>query len=237
MNGASDGLPDIDGLWDYQDPAGSRGRFQGILPAAEAADHHDYLAELLTQIARTEGLQDRFDEATSILDQVEAALTDEVHRPRIRYLLERGRVFNSSGSPKQSKPYFLEAYELARANGEDYLTIDAIHMLAIVEAPEKQIEWALLGLDLAQRTIDERAAGWRGPLYNNLGWTYYDLGRYDEALPLFQSGLEWREQHRQKREARIAAKAVAECLRSLGRAGEAQDVEARYAAEGEAADS
>ncbi|HEV3309294.1 MAG TPA: tetratricopeptide repeat protein [Chloroflexota bacterium] len=231
MNSIRDGVSDIDSLWDYQDPQGSGDRFRSILPATMAPEHQSYRLELMTQIARTEGLQDRFDEANSILDQVEAELSDEGHRPRIRYLMERGRALNSSGSPEQSRSYFLDAYEIAKGSGEDYLTIDAIHMLAVVESPEKQIEWGLLGLKIAQKTTNKRAADWQGPLYNNLGWTYYDLERYADALPLFQASLAWREEQRDERGTKIAAGALVECLRKLGRSEEAAALEARYGGE------
>ena len=70
---------------------------------------------MLTQIARTEGLQREFEEAHAILDTVEAMLTDEMGVPRIRYLLERGRVYNSSNQREKSKP---KAGKVAKAKAQ-----------------------------------------------------------------------------------------------------------------------
>src|SRR5438874_1416563 len=89
-------LPDFDTLWDYDHPDETERDFRELLPTAEACGNTTYLLELITQIARTEGLQRKFDGAHQTLDRVEAELAAELLRPRIRYLLERGRVFNSS---------------------------------------------------------------------------------------------------------------------------------------------
>ena len=38
-------------------------------------------------------------------------------RVRLRYLLERGRVLNSSGKPDEARPLFLQAWELGTQPG------------------------------------------------------------------------------------------------------------------------
>src|SRR5437660_90948 len=128
-------LPDFDALWDYDNPAASESRFRALLPAADAAGDAAYRAELLTQIARTEGLQGRFAAAHQTLDTVAALLTSDRVMARIRYLLERGRVFNSAGAPEPARPLFQAAWGLAQAHGADYHAIDAAHMLGIVAPP------------------------------------------------------------------------------------------------------
>src|SRR5256885_1926355 len=97
-------LPNFDALWDYDHPVTSESRFRALLPQAEAAGDAAYRAELLTQIARTEGLQGRFAAAHQTLDTVEALLTSDLVTARLRYLLERGRVFNSAGAPEPARP-------------------------------------------------------------------------------------------------------------------------------------
>ena len=98
----SDNANDWIKLWNFQDPAGTRAKFQAILPETKGEDR----LEVLTQIARTHGLQQQFDEAHALLDEVEGALSDETRLARLRYLLERGRAFNSGGTPDK-------AYEVA----------------------------------------------------------------------------------------------------------------------------
>lgn len=219
------GLLEFDPLWDYNDPAGTEERFRDLLPAAWASGDQAYLAELLTQIARTEGLQRRFDAAHRTLDEVDDLLPVAGDRATIRCLLERGRVFNSSRRPEQARQLFLRAWQLAENGGEDFYAIDAAHMMAIVEPPEGQLEWQRAALELAERSADPRARGWLGSLYNNLGWTYHDLGKLAEALAVFQQGLEWQQQAGKAREARIAAWTVGRTLRSLGRHEEALEMQ------------
>src|SRR5687768_3073602 len=92
-------LPDIDSLWDYNNPRESERRFMELIPLAERSGDRNYHAELLTQFARTQSLQQKFDAAHAILDRAEKLLDDSTPRARVRYLLERGRTHNSAGQP------------------------------------------------------------------------------------------------------------------------------------------
>src|SRR5688572_29592215 len=114
-------LPDFDKLWDYGNPAKTESAFREILPAARDSGNSGYLIELLTQVARTHSLRKQFDQAHRLLDEAEGLLKPDLKRARVRYLLERGRAFNSARDVKKAKPLFLEAWELARTAGEDGL--------------------------------------------------------------------------------------------------------------------
>jgi tetratricopeptide (TPR) repeat protein len=113
---------------------------------------------LLTQIARTQGLQRNFEQAHQTLNSVEAQLHDDLPVARIRYLLERGRVYNSSGAKEQARPLFMQALELAQANKEDFYAVDAAHMIAIVEPPDEQMTWNLKALELAKSFTRSKVA-------------------------------------------------------------------------------
>ncbi|HEX3359210.1 MAG TPA: hypothetical protein VHS31_19680 [Tepidisphaeraceae bacterium] len=174
-------LPDFDKLWNYSNPAETEKKFLALLPAAEQSTDRSYLAQLLTQIARTQGLQNRFDQAHATLNRAEKLLTDDLHLPRIRYLLERGRVFNSSSQPLQALPLFQQAYNLALAENQTRYAIDAIHMLAIADPDRhKQIEHNLKALALVDANPDQRR--WLWALYNNLAESYAALHHYQSAL-------------------------------------------------------
>lgn len=220
-------LPDIDSLWDYTDPAATEEQFRTLLPVARSSGDRAYLAELLTQIARTQGLQRRFGEAHATLGEVVGMLPGVTPRAHVRYLLERGRVFNSSGNPEEARPQFLGAWHLAVEHGEDGFAVDAAHMLGIVEPGDTGLDWNLAALALSERSDDTRARNWRGSLLNNIGWTYHDMGRYEDALEVFGQGLEWQLAAGREREARIAAWTVARALRSLGRFQEALTMQRR----------
>lgn len=217
-------LPAFDPLWDYDDPAATERLFRGLLPTARAGADPGYTAELLTQIARAQGLQRAFAAAHRTLDEAERLIPDGRPRPRIRGLLERGRVFNSAGAPGDARPLFQAAFALARDAGEDGLAVDAAHMLAIVAPPAEQMAWNLRALALAEQSAQPAARKWRASLYNNIGWTHHDAGRYADALAAFEQALAARQgQVPPARPDEIGAArwAVARALRSLGRVAEA----------------
>ncbi len=218
-------LPDFDQWWDYDRPGETEQAFRRLLPQARAAGDQAYLAELLTQIARTEGLQRQFAAAHHTLDEVERLLPGQSARPRIRYLMERGRVFNSAQEGTDARDLFLHAWELAVEADEEPLAIDAAHMLAIVEPPAQQLEWNLRALALAERSSNVRAQRWRGSLYNNIGWTYHGLGRDEDALTFFRKALDARVAEGLAKEIHIAEWCVARALRSLGRVAEALEIQ------------
>lgn len=221
---------DFDQLWNFDDPAGTEAKFRAWLPevAADSGRH----AELLTQIARTQGLQRQFEAAHATLDKAERLLTPALTRARIRLLLERGRVFNSSGQPDRAQPLFLEAWEVAQTAGEDGYAVDAAHMLGLAASPDQRLAWNYRALELAERSVEPGARRWLGALYNNLGWALHDQGEYARALTLFERALVWRQaQTGQAREVRIARWCVARVLRSLGRVDEALSAQRALAAE------
>ena len=209
-------MRDFDKLWDFNDPTATEQKFHELLNQANQDEAPDYYLELKTQLARTLGLQQKFDDASALLDQVESELRSDYPMVTIRYKLERGRVFNSSGNKEKSKSLFLEAWELGQKVGADFFAVDAAHMLGIVEEPAQQLVWNEKAMALAEQSQDERAQGWLGSLYNNIGWTYHDMQNYDKALEIFLKALEWRESHQQVRETQIAKWCVARTYRSLG---------------------
>jgi tetratricopeptide (TPR) repeat protein len=211
----------IDALWDYDHPAESEAAFRRALETLDERADLPLQLELLTQIARAQALQRHIDEAHATLDTVEARLGATTPRVRIRYLLERGRVSNSSRQPERAQPYFAEAWELASTAGEDILAIDAAHMLAIIAPPEASLAWNQRALKLADRSPAPRALHWRGSLYNNLGWNYHDAGDYEQALAAFQKATASRREEGNPALVRIALWAEARTLRSLGRVEEA----------------
>lgn len=221
-------LPDLDSLWDYNDPAKTEERFRDLLDEAEESDDISYYLQLQTQLARTLSLQFHFDEAHEVLDDVAYELTKN-NDPiaQIRYQLERGRVFNSNKKYQAAHKFFLQAYEFARRYKEDAYAVDAAHMLAIVDSMnksiplEEQLHWNLKAVELAEESQQDNAKKWLGSLYNNIGWTYHDKKVYDKALVMFQKALKFREDNGDDAGVRIARWAVGRCLRSLGRNDEA----------------
>jgi tetratricopeptide (TPR) repeat protein len=177
-------LHDFDSLWDYSHPDQTETKFLELLPQFPEED--PARLELLTQIARAQGLQREFNDAHLTLDQVENQLSIESSRARVRYLLERGRVFNSSGKSDEAHPFFEHALIMAQELKEDFYAVDAAHMLAIIADPASSLDWNLRAIQMAESSAEEKARGWLGSLYNNTGWSYHDIGDFESALKIFQ---------------------------------------------------
>ena len=214
-------LPDFDSMWDYYQPARTESVFREIIPVAKETDNPSYYGELLTQIGRTLGLQRRFDDGHAILDSVVFMLDTTPAVVRIRYLLERGRLYNSAGRADTSKVFFLEAWGEAMEHSEDAYCVDALHMLGIVTPPKEQLRWNVKAMAYAEQSKNEKARRWLGPLYNNIGWSYHDLGEYEKALELFEKSLQWRTEQNDDVGTRIAKWTIGRAYRSLGRIDEA----------------
>ncbi len=215
-------LPVLGTLWDWDDLAASEGRFREAAARGRAAGDEPYALEADTQVARTMSLRDRFEEAHAILDAVEQRLPSNPPAVRVRYLLERGRTLNSSGSPAKANPLFREAYGASRGAGLAVLALDAAHMVALVEEPEEALRWAYRAMEDAEASADRRARGWLGPLYNNTGWTHYERGEFGKALDLWRKGVAVR-QEMGETDLRIGRRTVATGLRATGRPGDALD--------------
>ena len=192
-------------LWDFDDLDASRERFLAQL-AEETTDAGR--GEVLTQLARVEGLRDEFERCDELLDEAEA-----VGGVTARSLLERGRRERSSGREGAGLAEFRRAFELAQASSEDVLAADAAHMLALVDDAEG---WTARGIEIAGASDDPGVRYWLGPLYNNIGWTRFEAGDFEGALEAFELALAARERD-DPREAPLqhARDAVDEARRAL----------------------
>jgi len=223
-------VTELDDLWDYDDPGPSEARFRAAIELAVAGGDPAAADEARTQVARSLGLQGRYDEGHAILDRLEAEHAAD-DRIRVRVRLERGRLMRSSGDPAASVTPFEAAWDLAVTLGEDGLAVDAAHMLALVDAPPGERTWHERALDLADTSPDPAARKWRGSLWNNIGWAHFEAGDLDGALAAFETALTARREQGRAKETRIAEWCVARCLRSLDRPAEALAIQERLAVE------
>jgi tetratricopeptide (TPR) repeat protein len=201
-------------LWDFDDLEASEQRFRELL--AEEKDD-GARAEILTQLARVEGLRDEFEQGEQLLRQAEA-LSAASARARVRIDLERGRLLRSGGDPAAALPLFESAVERASELDERFIAADATHMAAIA-APtrEARLAWTVRGIELSE-SGDGSGSYWLGPLLNNLGWDQYEAGDHEDALGTFERALAARERDPANRQAiAIAHYAVAKALQALAR--------------------
>ena len=196
-------------LWNFDDLDASERRLRAQL---EQETSDPGRAEVLTQLARVEGLRGNFAQCAQVLDKAEPlAASNAVANVRLE--LERGRMFRSRGDPEAAFPLFQDAFARAAEAGEHYLAGDAAHMCAIsVDDRALQQEWT-------QRGLDEGDPYWAGPLYNNLGWSYFEAGDFTRALDLFELALEARLRDPDNQQAiEWAHDAIAEAKKALAEA-------------------
>ena len=198
-------------LWDFDDLDASEARFRAQL---ELETSDSGRAEVLTQLARVEGLRGRFEDCDALLDEAETLGGAEA-----RVLLERGRRERSSGRSGAGLVEFEQAFERARSAGDDVIAVDAAHMLAIVDDGEA---WTARAVEIAEPSDDPGIRYWLGPLYNNLGWSRSEAGDAAGALEAFELALASRERDDPRPYQReIARYSVGKALRGVGRASEA----------------
>lgn len=214
-------------LWDFDDPAASGERF---LDAADGADEPDRTV-WLTQYVRALGLQERYDEATRILDR----LASDDAGAATYVALERGRILNSSGHPDDARQLFETAARTAADAGLDALHVDALHMIAIVAPTAEQHTINQRALAVARASGDRRARDWDASLLNNIGMTYADAGDFERALATFEEALAARERIGDPARTRVARWMVGWAYRNLGRREDALAVQQALKAELEAA--
>jgi tetratricopeptide (TPR) repeat protein len=214
-------MKDFDTLWNYSDPAATEIKFREVLASYQpVADLSIYL-QLQTQIARTYSLRAMFQEAHALLDTVLPLLPATPGASHVRYHLERGRTFNSSGNKADAGKHFEQAYQVSTYLKEDFYAVDALHMLAIIAPPDQAIIWNEEAIRYAEAAGQERAKNWLGSLYNNLAWSYFDKQAYEKALDIFMRALQWRQNKKSAPEIFMAKWSVARTLRALGRIEEA----------------
>jgi tetratricopeptide (TPR) repeat protein len=221
-----DGLhaAELRALWDFADPAGSEAVLRAAADGASTAPVRQ--AELLTQVARALGLQERFDEAHLLLDAL-APLTPVV---ATRVLLERGRLFRSAGDLPAAVSTFEAAMAAAGRAGLEGLQVDALHMLAVADQDRSAV-WTKRGLDLVASSQDPEVERWSVALHNNHAWSLMELGRPADALAHFEAAHAAAVEVGTREQEQIARWAVARCLRELGRVTEALEIQRALAAE------
>lgn len=232
---------DLVPLWDFSQPELSEQRFRAALATAGPDDS----VILQTQIARTHGLRRDFVRAQEILKGIEPQVATASAEARVRYEIEFGRTLASathaaeSQTPavkEQARSRYLRALELAKTNQLDALVIDAIHMLAFVDAaPEDQLKWGEQALTIALASSQPAARKWEASLRSNVGYALHQLKRYDESLAQFRQAVALRERAGDAQATRVAHWMVGWTLRALNRLDEAMEIQLRLERESEAA--
>ena len=137
---------------------------------------------------------------------------------KIRYLLERGRTFNSENKKKTARKLFIDAFESSKDLSADNYTIDAAHMVAIaLEDLDEKLEWTEKGIKIAEDSENDKVKRWIGVFLNNSGWDLFDAKRYNEALEKFQKCEEFHKNVGNHQNQNIARWSIAKTYRLLGK--------------------
>jgi hypothetical protein len=196
----------LDELWVSEDAAESELRFHRELEQGGPWDETER-QELTTQLARAIALQGRFDEAAALLIELDAESEPVVG---VRVLLESGRIMNSSGHPDAAVGLFRHAVEIAASVNAEFLELDALHMLAIVDA-DGAGDWTARAVELAESSASDRTKRWLVTLHSNYGWRLLEADELDTALAEFVEAARWAELVGTAEQQRWAAEAVEEC--------------------------
>lgn len=216
-------MKDFDARWNYSDPAATELVFKEAWNNRNREDA-DYELQLTTQIARTYSLQRKFDEAHQLLNTINRADLKQYPIAEIRYYLERGRTFNSSGKKQEAMDAFHSAASIALQHNADFYYVDALHMLGIADSTDASLQWNVKAIEIAEASKDERAKNWLGSLYNNTGWTWFDLKEYEKAKALFTKCFIWNKNKNRVEASRIAQYSIAKCLRMQEKNDEAMTI-------------
>ena len=198
----------LDHLWNFRDPAASEAAFRAAM--IEDTYDADERAELATQLGRAISLQGRYEEADALLDGID----DDEPTVGVRILLERGRVLNAGGRPAMAVPLLEQAAELADHLGEEFLAVDALHMLSLADDAHAEV-WMRSALEYASTAHDERTKHWMIVLHVALGTFLRGKKRLTEALVEFQLAEQWAERLGSGAHGALAREAITECGKAL----------------------
>lgn len=228
-------FPDIDALWDFDHLEETERRFQDLVDETKNNSDPSHQIQLLSQIARAQGLQKKIELAKQTLSKAQALLIEPTHSvqviSKIRYLIENGRIFILEKTPSQARPLFIEAWTLATQIHEDYYSIDSAQMLASIEPQKLQKEWTLKALHLAETSLQPRAKQCLSGLCTTLGWTQFENRQYETALENFRKALNCLNPagdsalNPYPKKVIVAKWAIAKTLRALNRLPEALEMQ------------
>lgn len=144
--------------------------------------------EATSQRARTFLTQHEIDSAKVWLEKAEAIATPDYPSGWARYLGVKGRWQWRNDKIQDALSTFAEMHDFAAKNRLNTHEIDAARMAAIVAPLEEQEEWALKAIERAEKTDNEK---YLGPLWNNLGGSYLDLKRHEDAVEAYKKAREY----------------------------------------------
>ncbi len=182
-------LAEADRLFQNHDLDSALEQYQTAIEAARRDFNRPVEVESLAQVARIHLKNGTKDEGRPFLDEAAQKASDSDPMGWSRYLGVRGRYEWQDEDLVTARATFDTMYVYCNTNGLWGRAVDAANMISIVaETVEEQIEWSKRGIEAAESGGVE---SWLGPLWNNLGATYFDQKQFDSALPAFIKAREY----------------------------------------------
>jgi tetratricopeptide (TPR) repeat protein len=175
-------LKEADNTFNSRDYAGATELYRALVEKAEEEGDKAVLVQALAMTARGYLIRGMNDEGRPWIERAGELASPDDPPGWSRYLGVRGRFEWQDGDKPKATLTFREMYGYCLEHELYRRAIDAAHMVAITGTTDEQIEWARKGIAAAEQGGEE---GWLGPLWNNLGVTYWDLAAEaegDEAL-------------------------------------------------------
>lgn len=222
---------DLDAEWKPKQPEASELFYRARLAETRLSPERDFglEVELLSLSARCEAAQGNRAKAELTLDEAEALLEEGqgTYRisARIRWLIERGRLYITENTPARARALFAEGWTLAVNSGEDFFTVEIARTMAQIDPMKAQEEWLRIGIEVAERSAQAKTKGWLGGLYAALAWKLFELRQFDRALEAHQCSAKSFREAGNEEEARLAQWSVGRVLRELGRYEEALGIQ------------
>jgi len=182
-------LADADRLFQQREYDSALEQYNAAVEAARGDFNRPVETEALAQVARIHLKNGNKEDGRKFLDEAAQKASDSDPMGWSRYLSVRGRYEWQDKDLVKARATFDTMYVYCNTNALWGRAVDAANMISIVaETVEEQIEWSKRGIEAAEAGGVE---SWLGPLWNNLGATYFDMKQFDSALPAFLKAREY----------------------------------------------
>lgn len=212
-------LDKADSLFDNHQYDESRPIYTQAMEQAVKNNQVSELTEAYSMIARTYMIQDKKEEGRPWLEKARKTASPKNPLGWSRYLGVRGRLEWQDKQLEKATATFKEMYDYCGQHKLYERAIDAAHMVAITGTPEMQIEWGKKGIKEAETG---NVTKWLGPLWNNLGATYEDMGKYKEALEAYLKARDYHYRYGDEKNKLVADWAVGHAYRLNGDIAQAE---------------
>jgi tetratricopeptide (TPR) repeat protein len=205
-------LNQADSVFGLREYVNSRRFYQKALDAAKKAGDNSSMTEAMAMITRTYLIEKNMEIAVNWMHATEQIALEQEHLGWSRFQAVKGRFLWRENKLQEATKLFERLYEYCSKNKLHERAIDAAHMVAITGDYQEQINWGHKGIKEAE---EGNVTGWLGPLWNNLGATFEDMGQYDSSLMAYRKARDYHYEHGTEANKMIADWAVGHAYLNL----------------------